>query len=556
MEFKNLLPDQSDVKVVLNGGNLSIEDATVPFSIGFSGSIAEASPTHVLVITMPHKVYSNLDQEIDLKNEDSEDGDTITIGIPQKDKSIFGCDPMLYGGERKVFELSKINYLQFHKPGKQNVIFVLFSLSRYAKNESHFIENIILKKRSLQGIYESPINIQGIIDQQIWALKVHGRCEVLVDIPSEFFAITPSSGFKKSWWLWVNKWHRIAPVDECEFRNRAIWAVTIQPLVWLLGFMLRLVVSTVMVVVMSLYAMIALIIGFQVRGSFIPRILNMYFWKFLFMYSQLSFTDLFESYEYKTHGESVFMEFKVYSIGKTKIPVPVTIPGILTQLILWFLYFAISTHTYESGLNNSPYEYVLKSLLFIAVFSFLIVANLSFILKTIPYNSFRKRINLIGSLMVSKIEKITFLVLCSISLIAFSIHNIDFILNYIPVIPVKNLSNVNVGLLFWKIFFGLFLLVVLLLIIRYEKVIIKNFSFVKNIFNIKNIGNKVNQYFEPKKTDVEWYKENMNINSLPSKVNISIRQSLAPSASSNLVQKFRVSFWFAKSKVCRPYVKR
>jgi len=553
MEFKNLLPDQSDVKVVLNGGNMSIEDATVPFSIGFSDSIAEASPTHVLVITMPHKVYSNLDQEVNLENEDLEDDDFSNEEKPEYDKSIFGCDPMLYGGERKVFELSKFNYLQFHKPRKQNLIFVVFSLSKYAKSEKHFIENKILGKTSLNSIYECPINFQSIIEQKVWALNVHGYCEVLVDIPSEFFAITPSSGFKKNWWSWVNKWYRTSPVDECEFRNRVIWAVTLKPLVWLLGFILRLVVSTVMVVAMSLYAMIALIIGFQVRGGLIPRILKMYFWKFLFQHPQLSFTDLFESYEYPTRGESVFMEFKVYSIGKTKIPVPVTIPGILTQSILWFLYFAISTLTYESGLNNSPYEYVLKALLFIAVFSFLIVANLSFILKTIPCNSFRRRINLMGSLMVSKIEKITFLVLLFVSLITFIVCNIDFILNYIPV---KNLSNVNTGWLFWKIFFGLFLLAVLLLIIRYEEVIIKNFSFVKNIFKIKTIKQRMNQHFEPRISNVDWYKENMNINNLPSKVNINIRQSLAPPSSSNLVQKFKVSFWFAKSKVCRPYVKR
>ena len=554
MEFKNLLPDQSAVKVILNGGNLSIEDATVPFTIGFNDSIAEAHPTHVLVITMPYKVYSNLDQEVNLKNEDSEGDVSKDEGESKDDKSIFGCDPMLYGGERKVFELSKVNYLQFHKPGKQNVVFVLFSLSKHAKSESHFIENIILKKRSLQGIYESSINFLDITSKNLGVVNVRGYCEVLVDIPVEFFAITPSSGFKKSWWSWVNKWYRTSPVDECEFRNRVIWAVTLKPLVWLIGFMLRLVVSTVMVTAMSLYALIALVIGFQVRGSFIPRILKMYFGKFLFLYPQLSFTDLFEKYEYPTYGESVFMEFKVYSIGKTKIPVPITILGILTQFVLWFMYFSISTLPYEHGPNNSPSEYSLKVLLFISVFSFLITANLSLIIRSIPYRNFKKWYISLGEKVVGKIEKKVFLILWLVSFVSCFVYNSNLILDKINNLNIK--SEIDVSDLLMKTFLLLISIALPAMVFVFRNLLLKKISFVKNTFASNFESKKLKIRFVSKKTDVEWYKENMNINNLPSKVNIDIRQSFSPSTSGNLVQKFRVSFWFAKSKVCRPYVKR
>ena len=63
IEFQNLLHDNPLVRVVLNGGHTQLDDATVPFTLRFDNTISQQEPTHVMVISIPHRI------EIDLKED-------------------------------------------------------------------------------------------------------------------------------------------------------------------------------------------------------------------------------------------------------------------------------------------------------------------------------------------------------------------------------------------------------------------------------------------------------------------------------------------------------
>lgn len=62
-----------------------------------------------------------------------------------------------------------------------------------------------------------------------------------VVVPAGVFAKPPPA------WetAWVNHWFRHAPIDECDYRKRRLWAYSVQPPVMLLNWLFRLMVTTV-----------------------------------------------------------------------------------------------------------------------------------------------------------------------------------------------------------------------------------------------------------------------------------------------------------------------
>lgn len=70
-------------------------------------------------------------------------------------------------------------------------------------------------------------------DFQVQAcLPFLAHAETVIEVDEKLFAKKPPD-----WcWHWANRWFRNPPVDQCDFRKRAIFAFTLQPILWVIGW--------------------------------------------------------------------------------------------------------------------------------------------------------------------------------------------------------------------------------------------------------------------------------------------------------------------------------
>lgn len=91
------------------------------------------------------------------------------------------------------------------------------------------------------GIVELPL--------EQWPAKSHDETEGWRNAASSLEVIVPAGVFAKpppAWEAaWVNHWFRHAPIDECDYRKRRLWAYSVQPPVMLLNWLLRLTLTIV-----------------------------------------------------------------------------------------------------------------------------------------------------------------------------------------------------------------------------------------------------------------------------------------------------------------------
>ncbi len=595
IDFQKILPDQSALKVVLNGGRSVLENATVPFKIGFDPSVADRKPTHVLVITLPYVYYEN-----------NASGSLHT-------------DPRLnLVGERQIFDLTTLDFIQFHKPGKQNIIFVLL------KDPSKYTKDTILQKASLGSFYKYNLNFDDISKDSVSGLNILGYCEELVDVPKEFFAIRPKSGLKKHWHSWVNRWYRYPTVDQCLFRKRVPLALTVQLAVWLTGFLIRLVVVCVMNVFYLSAQLVMFVFGQQMLIQGIGKALLYLNYEFLFLYRISNENDYKEKLKMMFDGDYM-LKYKVCGIGKYRIGIPISIWGIATQSLFWFMLCFIYYYVYKGELLTFG-GFVSGVLL-----SILVPITTYFVITSMPYNKMTlwKSKDINGNKEESNLWHLAlgggfvfviyfvymavpwiamfkgiglFLftywkpVLCVVTIILFKLFakkllkdyykrvltslwvttGIVLLLLLFSVYFQRNEKTINVNynttvVNYWYVVLvGLVVVLtilfknqvfsVLLFIERYLK---KFFSFLGKIISL--IGSKIkfkvnikSPVLQPvsatnkKLSRVDWFKQNMNLNSVPEKVDFK-KPIIAPTKKETIVLNFKVAFWRTKSKVCRPY---
>lgn len=204
----------NQVKLVLNGGKKVLDSATVPVEWYFSKKVIKQSPKSIVFIDLTQK-------------ELNEGG------------KLLGC-----GGERHIFRIKDRNqFIQFNTHGSHKILVLVFSEDVKDKN----LINSVHQK--FFGNYQNtmfPNNIEELISGKKKQLDLGNRkviaAEIIdIEIPEGLFADKPKSKFGKKVYEWVNDWHEIKePRDECEYRNRKIFAFTLKPILWLIfSFLIR-----------------------------------------------------------------------------------------------------------------------------------------------------------------------------------------------------------------------------------------------------------------------------------------------------------------------------
>ncbi|MEJ0002140.1 MAG: hypothetical protein WDN09_03130 [bacterium] len=546
IEFQKLLNEQSSVKVVLNGGSQELNDATIPFTIGMDDYTADRKPTHVLVIDISHSMYKNLSVNPDLETD---------IALHRK------VDLAENTGERKIYELNKIDFIQFNRPGKHNLIFILFS------RMDNDTKKAVLQKTSLRSTYEKDIDFSyievGYNSDQV------GYCEALVEIPEHFFAIRPTSGLKRKWYGWVNRWFLTDPVDQCDFRKRAILALTIQPIAWFLGFFVRFVVSVPLGAVMTAWYFISPLVGQQSSRYFLTKLKALY-WNFLFLYYKHCTCNWKEVCS-GTFWFGRAQKYKRFVFGSKVLNVVISPAGIALQLFLWYrlVHYIISIEKVTFATAKSSFTPVLNLFATLSIFA-LIVFHLVFVIITLPHLK-SSRAKKLKELHVKFAWK-NIMVFSSIVLTYFTIVQTPWrklfqeIRNLFSEISYR---TVELPRTTWMILVVPIVLILLYMFRRsFRKPVaafidavswsadkLASYMPVRKAALQGQHGDMVADVLVEKKklTHSEWLKENMNIHNMPDKVDL--KAVVAPTKKEQIIQKFKVSFWSAKSKVCRPYAK-
>ncbi len=142
--------------------------------------------------------------------------------------------------DRYLFPInSGMGYVQFRGTGKNTLhASILWSDDFSFVNTAEKLENEVLNKSTAQdfnlNLYNhntSDFNLELAFIRRFNCL---GHSEVAVTVEKEFFAKEPPE------WLdhWVNAMFNRSAADQCQFRRRAIFAFTLQPIIYALFFCL------------------------------------------------------------------------------------------------------------------------------------------------------------------------------------------------------------------------------------------------------------------------------------------------------------------------------
>lgn len=520
---KQILKDQSHVKVILNGGEMELDDATIPFQIAFDQNVANRKPTHILVLDITSSCF---DSKMDRYDSD--------------DKS-----------ERTLFKLEPIHYLQLKKPGIHNLIFIL--LQNVDKDDRR---RLLERGRYGYGydLWFSTIEECGVRGIQV------GYVEAIVDVPKEFFAEKPENGLKKLIWKWTNAWYDYDPIDECDYRKRKIWAFTLKPILWLLGFIPRIIISLLVPIGQLLVRLICFFFGFQPM-SFFPNKKELWIdFLLLYPYRGHDYGYIFNSNTWfgdKNKKLSLY-NYKTLTVGKKSFYSPVAIWELVFLFYTCKLYVACLIHYYTR--QPSTFWGSGGYLLACVAISFVLMVFFENVIPSIKNDKSwrlkweweeKDKNTELAKKAKKRNNRASWLIFGIPSLIAV----LFFLATQIPWISIENNINSisndtlrNIGIVVATVF----ILVVL------RKTIWKFFMKVKSaVEGIKFPERKIkpNEHIPAVKVVKEdkyvtWLTESFNLEKLPRKVDINKMPD-----PSNTVHKFVVRFWWMKAKVCRPFAK-
>lgn len=501
--IKSILKKQSSVRVVLNGGKFELDDATIPFQIGFDESIANSKPTHILVVDVTDNAFY---QNGDRKNHNSQ-------------------------AERSLFKLEPIQYLQLKRPGVHHLIFILFK-----GVDSKYYRYLMMKNHS---DYENDLWFESIEDNDL--NHQVGYAEVIITVPEIFFAKEPETKLQKMVYEWTNSWYDLKPIDECEYRKRKIFAFTTKPILWFLGFIPRIVLSIALAVLMFLIRICSLIVGIQPVSFFVNK--KMLFVDFLLLYPKEGYGDILQIpnwFGVEGGDDDIdFYRYKTLAIGKKRIYTPVTLFGLIFYSSFFLFYFLNIYLLFikQSGIGENILN--LSACTFVVALIALLIVDIT--LPTFESNEeWEKKWDYKTNGKKSKIivGKWIFIILLSI------------------VVFVTLITQVQWNDL-WKVLVNIsFLLVVLFagLIAGYFLTKLLSKTYKKIDFSIRErarILAEKSDILTKEELHQQWLYTSFDINNLPKKVDI----KTAPEPST-YVHHFTVGFWQLKAKVCKPYAKK
>lgn len=521
MEVKSILKEQSTVKVVLNGGKYQLEQATIPFQIGFDKAIADKKPTHILVIDVTNDPFYKESGE--RKEYDSY-------------------------SERTFFEIEPVQHLQLHKAGVHRLIFVLFGFGNSRYTEKQAMGYLLDKKYS--G-YDNDLSYRVLENlKEDYQL---GYAEVAVDVPNGLFAREPETKFQEAIHHWVNSWYCSKPVDQCEYRKRAIWAFTLKPVLWLIGLIPRIICSIFLAVLIPVSRVLILMAGYQLT-FFFPNYKKL-FVDFLILYPRVDYETIFGGDNWlgflgDTSSDAEY-GYKTIAVGKKRIYTPITFFGLLYYSFM-FLFYGLAIYWYWVGF----YHHIVFG--FFAAFglfflSLIIAHSMIVTISTAKKgNEWKKkwRREYGEEKETARGQKVAWW----ITLILTSIAVVSFLVTQIPWSKVGKLTTTVSK----SIFPYLIIIIVVCVFFVFLSYVYKWLSpvFSKLIAKIpktekvklpsvKTARENRNQKHQ------EWLIKSFDINKLPVKVDI----KKIPEPSS-FVHKFEIAFWQLKAKVCKPYARK
>lgn len=512
---KTILKAQESMKVVLNGGKYELDDATIPFQIGFGKEVADKKPSHILVLDVTRAL--------------NDDGKR------------YNCDSV---SERTLFKMQPVQYLQLKEPGEHHLIFILLD-DLDPKKRQYWLE----KKYS--G-YENDLYLSTIEELDLENQVAY--CEAIISVPEEFFAKKPETKLGNAIWSWVNAWYRLKPVDQCEYRKRKIVAFTIKPILWAIGFLLRLLVASIYTVFSFVLRFCGLICGYQ-AVSFFPNFKKTW-WEFAVTYSRTDLDDILEkdywfgsvlntewSFNRKS-SEDWYPQKTLFFFGKN-VHYPISLLALLAYVVGFGVYYFILQDVYLKQEVNSLGGVVIY-LAVVTFVSFVIAAGIA--IKLLPTLSGKKkwtdlwsRYELGGEERVNTCVKLIFYPLLSLGVLA---------------LIVPKVRSVNVSNLVTTTTISTILIVVVSIAVAFiVTMLIKKFAVKNSVESEEELVEKISASELRKLAAIEkqnnWLKTGFDINNLPEKIDF--RTMPEPSAASH---KLVITFWRTKAKVCKPYAKK
>lgn len=158
--------------------------------------------------------------------------------------------------QRQVVKLADpMTYIRFYKPGEH---YILATICWQPPTHGNSPQSLIYRGRHGYRSHVQRYNLTEVSDEQNKMLEIFDPLEfphrefafLRVEVAAGHFAKQPPQ------WIfdWVNLYYETAPRDQCQFRNRAIWAFTLKPFYFLLRKLGRFVVGVFAIIVWALFA--------------------------------------------------------------------------------------------------------------------------------------------------------------------------------------------------------------------------------------------------------------------------------------------------------------
>lgn len=521
---KMILKNQESMKVTLNGGKYQLDDATIPFQIGFTAEIAEKKPSHILVLDITKRSFDRKGKRYEY--------DSVS--------------------ERTLFKMEPVHYLQLKEPGEHHLIFILLD-DMTSKKRKWLLE------RSYSG-YGEEIYFESIEDLELSDQVAY--CESIVNVPDELFAHKSETFLGKAVWAWVNDWYTSKPVDQCEYRKRKIFAFTIKPILWAILFGIRLAMAVIYTTFSFIARIFGLIGGYQ-AVSFFPNLKETW-WEFLILYSGTEYDDFVdedywfgyvlknEGWDLKHKNEVDWYPKKTLFLFGKYFHYPISLSALLAYTAGFGIYYFVYYFVYSKQIINSI-DYGIIYLLLVTVLSFVIAYFMSknlipTILDKWEWEDYwtGRRIKVLRSWIFYPLSSFGILALLipKIRLINFS--------NLVTTTTTTTTTIINTVLIVVALVIVAFIITLLFRKVIYNLLVkVPTDSIEQDEDVTKKTSAKELKRISAEEKRINWLKTGFDINNIPDKVDLKTMPE--PSV---VTHKLVINFWRTKAKVCKPYAKK
>ncbi|PCI19210.1 hypothetical protein COB64_04175, partial [Candidatus Wolfebacteria bacterium] len=196
----------SDVKIVLNGGKQEMDSATIPIQWFFGDEVIDKKPAYILIIEQ---------DEREIRCDDPEDP------IPLSARR----------GRRYFVKVEQaVHFLQVFSPGKHRIACLVLN-KRYRDKKRR--KEFLMKDDPFDFTWNiSWEDINKAEQENVSENKQHlpaGFISVKtieIEVPEELFAKKSETAFGKALYSWINRWFETIPRDQCQYRARYIQSVS------------------------------------------------------------------------------------------------------------------------------------------------------------------------------------------------------------------------------------------------------------------------------------------------------------------------------------------